>query len=150
MSRRTLVSSALGAFVLAGSLSAQGPQQTPTPTPTPTPSATPSPSPAPATTVTGKWTMSLEMQMGTATPSLDLVQQGEKITGFYEGRYGKFPVTGTIKKNVIEFYFSMNAEGTEVVMSFKGQVAPDFKSMKGDADMGGAGEANWSAAPQKK
>jgi hypothetical protein len=39
----------------------------------------------------------------------------------------------------------MNAEGTEVLMTFKGEVAADFQSMKGDADMAGAGEASWSA-----
>ena len=131
---------------VAASLSAQ----TPPPQQTPKPSPSPSASPAPAMSVTGKWTMTLEMQMGTATPTLDLTQQGEKITGTYEGRYGKFALTGTVKKNVIEFSFTMSAEGTDVVMAFKGQVAADFKSMKGDADMGGMGEVAWSAAPQKK
>ena len=134
-------------LVLALTLLVPTPQATPTPTPTPTPSA--SPSPAPATTVTGKWTMTLEMTMGTATPTLDLVQQGEKITGTYEGRYGKSQLTGTIKKNVIEFSFTMSAEGTDTLMAFKGQVAADFKSMHGAAELGGMGEAAWSAVPKK-
>lgn len=142
MSLKKIVCASLLAAGLTTGLSAQAPQQSPTPTPTS--------SPAPTASVTGPWTMTLEMQMGTATPALDLVQQGEKITGTYEGRYGQSRLTGTLKKNVIEFSFTMNAEGTEVVMSFRGQVAADFKSMKGDADLGGMGEANWSAVPRKK
>jgi len=94
--------------------------------------------------------MTLEMQMGTATPALELIQQGEKITGTYEGRYGKSQLTGTLKNRAIEFSFNMNAEGTDVLMAFRGQVAADFKSMKGDAELGGMGEASWSATPKKK
>ena len=124
--------------------------QTPTPQQTPKPSPATTPSPAPAPTVTGKWTMTLEMTMGTATPTLDLVQQGEKITGTYEGRYGKYNLTGTLKKNVIEFSFTMNAEGTETLMAFKGQVAADLKSMHGAGELGGMGEISWSAVPAKK
>ena len=137
------------AFILTVALLAQTPppQQTPKPSPSPSPSATPSP--APAASVTGKWTMSLEMTMGTATPTLDLIQQGEKITGTYEGRYGKSQLTGTIKNRVIEFSFTMSAEGTDTLMAFKGQVAADFKSMHGAGEMGGMGEVNWSAVPKK-
>ena len=114
---------------------------------TPPPQNPPAP-PAP-TTVTGKWTVTLEMQMGTAAPTLELVQAAEKITGTYEGRYGKFPLKGTLKKNVIEFSFTMNAEGTDVVMSYRGEVAADFQTMKGTADLEGMGEATWFAKRAK-
>ena len=98
-----------------------------------------------ALSLTGKWTMAIDIQGTTATPTLELVQEGEKITGNYAGRYGKFPVTGTLKGRALVFSFTMNAEGTEVLMTFKGEVAADFQSMKGEADMAGAGEASWSA-----
>ena len=98
-----------------------------------------------APSLTGKWTMAIEIQGTTATPSLELVQDGEKITGTYAGRYGKFQVAGTLKGRALVFTFTMNAEGTDVLMTFKGEVAADFQSMKGDADMAGAGEAAWSA-----
>ena len=104
----------------------------------------------PSPTLTGKWTMTLEMQTGTATPTIEFAQDGEKITGQYAGRYGKFPVAGVIKGRNLQFSFSMNAEGTEVVMAFKGEVAADFQSIKGAADMGPAGEANWYAQRQKQ
>ena len=40
--------------------------------------------------VTGKWTMTLEMSMGTATPALVLKQEGETLSGTYTGRYGTY------------------------------------------------------------
>lgn len=106
--------------------------------------------PAPQPTLTGNWTMAIEIQGTTATPALELIQDGEKITGVYTGRYGKFQVAGTLKGRALQFAFTMNAEGTDVLMTFKGEVALDFQSMKGEADMAGAGEASWSAKRQPK
>ena len=105
--------------------------------------------PAP-TTVTGKWNVTLEMQSGTASPTLDLTQQGEKLTGVYEGRYGKFALTGTVKARKIEFSFKMNAEGTDVVMTYTGEVAADFLTMKGVAMLDQMGEASWTAKRAEK
>ncbi len=102
------------------------------------------------TSVTGKWNVTLEMQSGTASPTLDLTQQGEKLTGVYQGRYGKFPLTGTVKGGKIEFTFKMNAEGAEVVMTYTGQVASDFLAMKGVAQLDQMGEATWAAKRAEK
>lgn len=102
------------------------------------------------TTVTGKWNVTLEMQSGTASPTLDLTQQGEKLTGVYEGRYGKFPLTGTVKARKVEFSFKMNAEGTDVVMTYTGEVAADFLTMKGMAQLDQMGEASWTAKRAEK
>ena len=105
--------------------------------------------PAPTPSLTGKWTMAIDIQGTTATPSLELVQEGEKITGTYAGRYGKFQLTGTLKGRALVFTFTMNAEGTEVLMTFKGEVAADFQSMKGDADLAQAGDGTWTAVRAK-
>lgn len=102
------------------------------------------------TTITGKWTVALEMQGTTATPTLELTQDGEKVTGFYQGRYGKFALTGTLKKQALEFSFAMSAEGTEVTMTFKGEVAADFLMMKGVAAMAELGELPWTARRAEK
>ena len=109
----------------------------------------PAQKPAP-TTVTGKWNVTLEMQAGTASPTLTLTQEGEKLTGVYEGRYGKFPLNGTVKARKIEFTFKMNAEGTDVVMTYSGEVAADFMTMKGVAQLDQMGEANWAATRAEK
>lgn len=98
--------------------------------------------------VTGKWAMSLEMSMGTATPSLELKQDGEKLTGSYTGRYGTFPLEGTLKDRAIRFAFQMGAEGQTVSMTFSGEVASDGQSMKGTASLGDMGDASWTAKKQ--
>ena len=99
-------------------------------------------------TVTGKWTMTLEMSMGTGTPTLELKQDGEKITGTYTGRYGTFELTGSLKDHVIAFSFTMNAEGQSATLSFEGEVSADAQSMKGTASLADMGEATWSAKRQ--
>ena len=44
----------------------------------------------------------------------------------------------------------MNAEGTDVVMTYTGQVASDFLTMKGVAHLDQMGEANWTAKRAEK
>lgn len=105
--------------------------------------------PAPPTNVAGKWILSLEMTQGTATPALELKQDGEKLTGTYTGRYGGFAVTGVIKERAIQFGFTMSADGTDVRMTFKGEVAADAQTMKGQGAMGELGEVAWSAKREK-
>jgi hypothetical protein len=130
------------AIAMSALLSAQtAPPQKPTPTPTPTS--------APAPSLAGKWTMTLETEQFTATPALEFAQQGDKLTGTYEGRYGKFAFTATLKGRALEFGFTMSAEGTDVQMAFKGEVATDYKSIKGSADLGGMGSATWTAVRAK-
>ena len=107
------------------------------------------PAPKPPASVAGKWSMALEMEMGTATTALELKQEGARLTGTYTGRYGVFPLAGAVKERAIEFAFKMNADGTEVDMSFWGEVAVDGQTMKGQAELGGLGEASWSAKRTK-
>ena len=124
-----------GAMLLVVVLTAGAQQQTPRPTPTP----------SKALNVAGKWTMTLELSIGTATPALDLKQDGEKITGTYTGRYGTSDLTGTLKGRTIEFSLQINAEGQLASMNFTGEVSADAESMKGTATIEGLGDATWSA-----
>jgi len=144
--RRGFAVSTAVALVTVAGLSAQTapPKPTPTPTPTPTPSAKPSP------TITGKWTVTLVTDAFTSTPSLEFVQDGEKITGAYESaRYGKTPLKGTLKGRTLEFLFTLSAEGTDVPMAYSGEVAADFESIKGTAELTGLGSATWTATRAK-
>ena len=110
---------------------------------------TPTPAPTKAINIAGKWTMTLDLSIGQATPALDLKQDGEKITGTYTGRYGTFPLKGTLKERALEFSVQMNAEGQDVTMSFSGEVAADAQSMKGQASIEGLGDATWTAKRDK-
>lgn len=108
----------------------------------------PQPEKKSAVNVAGKWSMTLDMSMGTANPGLELKQDGTKITGTYTGRYGAFSLEGTLKDRTIQFSFVMGAEGQTVTMTFSGEVAPDAQTMKGTASLGEMGDATWSAKRQ--
>lgn len=106
------------------------------------------PAPPPAS-VAGKWTVSLDMAMGTATIGLEFKQDAGKITGTYSGRYGAFPLEGTVKGRAIEFVVTTTIEGQQSSLWFSGEVAEDGQTMKGPAELGGAGEAYWTAKRAK-
>jgi hypothetical protein len=103
----------------------------------------------PAATIAGKWNVALEMASGTASPTLELTQDGEKVGGFYQGRYGKFALKGTLEARALDFSFQMDVEGTDVTMKFRGEVAADFQSMKGVAEIADS-EVPWTAKRAEK
>jgi hypothetical protein len=115
------------------------------------PQAPPKAPPPKAVSVTGKWAMTLEMSLGTGTPTLNLTQDGEKIAGTYTGNYGTFDLTGTLKDRAIHFGFTMSAMGTDVYLDFAGEVAADGQTMKGSANLGEElGDATWTAKRVKQ
>jgi L-seryl-tRNA(Ser) seleniumtransferase len=93
--------------------------------------------------VAGQWNVSLELGSIVGHPTLDLKQDGEKLTGTYRGRYGAAPLEGAVKENQIGFTVTMNAEGQEVSGYFSGTV--DGDKMSGSVEFEGAGEGTWSA-----
>lgn len=100
-----------------------------------------------AVNITGKWAMTLEMEVGTASPALVFTQDDEKLVGTYTGRYGEYPLVGKVVGRTIEFVVTINAEGTETKMHFSGEISdtPQGLLLKGAADLGGMGEAGWLA-----
>jgi L-seryl-tRNA(Ser) seleniumtransferase len=100
--------------------------------------------------VMGLWNVSLELGSITGHPTLDLKQDGEKLTGTYRGRYGAAPLEGAVKENQIGFTVTINAEGQETSGYFSGTV--DGDKMSGSVEFEGAGEGTWSAtrSPAKK
>jgi hypothetical protein len=56
-----------------------------------------------AADVTGTWEMEVKSQEGTAHPTITLKQEGERITGTYQGKIGESALEGTIKGAEIRF-----------------------------------------------
>jgi len=104
---------------------------------------------APAS-IAGQWQFTVELAVGTGRPLVTFKQDGEKITGTYEGRYGKSALEGTVKENHVEFTVSVVAEGTTVTGAFAGDYEKD--QMSGTVEYEGAGDGTWSAVrvPAKK
>jgi hypothetical protein len=100
--------------------------------------------------IAGQWQFTVELSMGTGRPLVTFKQDGEKITGTYEGRYGKSALEGTVKENHIEFTVTVIAEGTTASGVFTGSYEKD--QMSGTVEYEGAGDGTWSAVriPEKK
>jgi len=97
--------------------------------------------------VEGKWNVVLQLESITGHPVLTLKQDGEKLTGTYEGRYGPSQLEGEVKENKIAFAVSFDAEGTKTTGIFQGTV--DGQTMTGRVEFEGAGGGTWSAVRAK-
>ena len=111
---------------------------------------TPTPA-AKAPDIAGKWTMVLELSIGTSNPTLVLVQDGETLSGTYTGRYGPSKVAGKVTADrKLQFTVSLEAEGQAVTMYFTGEVAADGQTLtKGVCNIEGLGEGSWAAKKEK-
>jgi hypothetical protein len=93
--------------------------------------------------VTGTWDMTVETQEGAAHPSIMLKQEGETITGTYQGQMGKTDLKGTIKGDDIKFAVTLKFQDVTYTVTYTGTVGDD--TMKGTARFGDAGSGTWSA-----
>src|SRR3954471_6945110 len=91
--------------------------------------------------VAGKWNVTLQLETITGHPVILLKQDGEKLTGTYEGRYGQSDLKGSIKEKDIEFSVTFVAEGMQTQGVFAGKVNGD--TMGGDVAYEGAGGGTW-------
>jgi hypothetical protein len=99
-----------------------------------------------AVDVTGAWDLTVESQEGTAHPSITLKQEGERITGTYEGKIGG-SLEGTIKGNEISFSLNLKFQDTSYTVTYTGTVTEN--SMKGTVRFGNTGTGSWSANRKK-
>jgi hypothetical protein len=101
------------------------------------------------TDLSGTWNVSVELPNMTATPTLVLKQDGEKLTGDYvSAQYGKFPITGTLKGSDLNFSFAMNVEGNALNVTYTGKVDTDG-SLKGSVAYGDMMSGTFVAAKKK-
>lgn len=100
--------------------------------------------------IAGQWQFTVELAMGTGKPIVTFKQDGGKITGTYEGRYGVSKLEGTVKENEVEFTVTQMIQGEQISGVFYGTVEAD--AMRGDVEYEGAGEGTWTAVriPAKK
>ena len=97
-----------------------------------------------AADVSGKWRMSLQMEVGTATPLLELVEKDGKLSGTYTGRYGESPVEGTVEGKKLAFTVAMSTTS----LAFRGEIKDDG-TLAGTATFGEIGDVKWTAAREK-
>ncbi len=89
--------------------------------------------------ISGNWAFSVETSAGAGSPSFTFKQNGETLTGKYNGQLGEADLNGTVKGNKIEFSFE--AGGGLVV--YTGTIEKD--SMSGKVSLGDQASGTWTA-----
>ena len=97
--------------------------------------------------VTGKWAFTVETGAGSGTPTMTFTQDGEKLTGKYNGQFGETDLTGTVKGQDIAFTFNVDAQGTALTFKYTGTVE-NKDALKGKVEIAGLGEGTFSAKRQ--
>jgi hypothetical protein len=100
---------------------------------------------AAAADVTGDWAFEVEIAGNQGTPGFTFKQDGEKLSGKYNGQFGESDLSGTVKDNNIEFSFELEGGGK---VTYKGTV--DGETMKGTCDYAGQAEGTWTAKKKEK
>jgi len=101
------------------------------------------PSRADDTDVSGLWSLKVESAQGTANPTISLRQDGQKISGVYQGRLGEAPLEGQINSRSIKFTVSLKFQDQPILVKYTGTVEGD--AMQGSVEFGDAGSGRWSA-----
>jgi len=97
--------------------------------------------------VTGKWLFNVETGAGSGTPTMTFAQDGEKLTGKYQGQFGEADLTGTVKGQDIAFSFNVDAQGTMVNFKYTGTIE-NKDALKGKVEIVGLGEGTFTAKRQ--
>lgn len=101
-----------------------------------------------AADVSGKWVFSVELDIGSGSPTFVFQQMGETLTGTYTGAAGQSSLKGTVKGEDIQFEFEVDLGGEKAAVHYAGKIlGPD--KMKGTAEYGSAASGTWTANRSK-
>jgi hypothetical protein len=56
------------------------------------------------------------------TAHFDLQQQGSELSGFYSGRFGRVPVSGTAREGSVVLRFVIEVEGQPIPVTYSGEL----------------------------
>ncbi|HVN04609.1 MAG TPA: hypothetical protein VMT86_09345 [Bryobacteraceae bacterium] len=97
--------------------------------------------------ISGNWEFSVDTAAGSGSPSFVFKQDGESLTGTYNGLFGKADVKGTVKGDQVDFQFKFDYSGQSGVAHYTGTIESDTK-MKGKVEIGDLAEGTWTATKQ--
>jgi hypothetical protein len=98
--------------------------------------------------VAGEWHFEVETTAGSGSPTFTFKQDGEKITGTYDGAFGTAELVGSVIGNEIKFTFKVTGDSSKELVEYAGTV--DGKSMKGTVKIGSLGEGTFTGKLAKK
>jgi hypothetical protein len=92
------------------------------------------------TNVTGRWNAVVELDLGSGEPVFEFTQEGETVTGTYQGTFGSAELKGLVSGDQIEFTFEAEGVGEA---TYTGIIRGE--SMEGTCDYGPIGGGTWTA-----
>lgn len=100
---------------------------------------------AEAAQVAGAWQIRIASPQGVRTPSMELVQDGARLTGTYRSmKNGDAPLTGTVDGQQVVVKVRVTSDGRHLEMEYKGRY--DGTTLAGVVVMGSRGETPFTAA----
>lgn len=97
--------------------------------------------------LTGSWILEVTTDAGSGTPTFDLVQDGEKVTGKYAGQLGEADVEGTVDaEGNFSIVYEADMGGQKLAVSYSGKVSGD--TMEGKLDLAGMGGGTFTGKKQ--
>ena len=109
--------------------------------------AKPEAKPEAASPFAGKWNVNVQNPNGAVESTLDLKVDGKKVAGTLQSQMGNATVEGEIADGKLTFWFSMDANGTTLNITFVGTSQKDG-SLAGTLSFG-QGDLNWTATKAK-
>lgn len=95
--------------------------------------------------LTGTWIFTVVTENGTGTPTVELKQEGEKLTGSYlSNALGSRTLEGTVRGDTMRFVLSASMGGEGMTLTYVARIVT-ADSLDGFVDFAGMGEAKLTA-----
>lgn len=101
---------------------------------------------ASAADLTGTWVLTVDSPQGTSNPTMVLQQDGNKVTGTYQGSMGSADLEGTVDGNSFVLNAEMSMQGMDFTLTYSG--TQDGDDMTGEVDLSGLGGAGFTGKRQ--
>jgi hypothetical protein len=108
------------------------------------------PEPKPETAASpfaGKWNVNVQNPNGAVDSTMELKVDGKKVTGTLQSQMGEAKLEGEVADGKLTFWFSMDANGQTLNITFVGTSQKDG-SLAGTLSFG-QGDLNWTATKAK-
>ncbi len=98
--------------------------------------------------LTGRWMLAVVTDNGTGYPTLELKQEGDKVTGTYTSNaMGNRTISGTVRGDTLSFTLSASGAGEGVVLTYTARII-GTDSLNGTVDFAGMGGASFTGKRQ--
>jgi hypothetical protein len=102
-----------------------------------------------AADISGTWNFSVDLEDGGhGEPTFVFKQEGDKLTGTYNGPLGEYKVTGAVTGDKAVFGFDFNRDGQTGKATYTGSIESPTK-MTGTVEFTGGGRGKWTATKKQ-